>query len=41
MINNGLWRGVAIMQIEEGCNLRSASDIAEAVHHIFNFINGS
>ncbi|XP_027906721.1 transcription factor bHLH57-like isoform X1 [Vigna unguiculata] len=29
------------LKIEEGCNLRSASDIAEAVHHIFNFINGS
>ncbi|XP_014521636.1 transcription factor bHLH57 isoform X1 [Vigna radiata var. radiata] len=29
------------LKIEEGCSLRSASDIAEAVHHIFNFINGS
>ncbi|CAJ1950559.1 unnamed protein product [Sphenostylis stenocarpa] len=29
------------LKIEEGCKLCSASDIAEAVHHIFNFINGS
>ncbi|KAL1329337.1 transcription factor bHLH57 isoform X2 [Arachis ipaensis] len=28
------------LKIEEGCRLRSANEIAEAVHHIFNFING-
>ncbi|KAK9910079.1 hypothetical protein M0R45_034054 [Rubus argutus] len=29
------------LKIEEGCKLGSADDIARAVHHIFNFINGS
>lgn len=29
------------MQIEEECKLGSANDIAEAVHEIFSYINGS
>ncbi|KAJ7963410.1 transcription factor bHLH67-like [Quillaja saponaria] len=28
------------LKIEEGCKIGSANEIAEAVHHIFNFING-
>ncbi|KAK7349370.1 hypothetical protein VNO77_06689 [Canavalia gladiata] len=29
------------LKIEEDCKLGSANDIAQAVHHIFSFINGS
>lgn len=29
------------MQIEEDCKLGTANDIAEAVHEIFNYINGN
>ncbi|XP_068316621.1 transcription factor bHLH57-like isoform X1 [Pyrus communis] len=29
------------LEIEEGCNLGSADEIAKAVHQIFSFINGS
>jgi hypothetical protein len=32
---------MVVMQIEEDCKLGTANDIAEAVHKIFSYINGS